>query len=109
MNDEPPTTIAIGKVSIFTDIVGMGRVNKKLDEISEQLEQINVKLSELSGHLNEVGDKLEKAQAEILAALDKLASSDPDLSPEGQAAVERVKAIAEALDAVIPDEHLPDV
>ena len=81
----------------------LAEINKKLDTTSEQLEVITLKLSELTGHLNEVGDKLEKAQAEILAALEKLGSSDPDLSSEGQAAVDRVRAIAEALDAVVPD------
>ena len=57
--------------------------------------------------LNEVGDKLEKAQAEILKALDAIQAADPDLSPEGLAAVERLREVAEALDAVVEDEAPP--
>lgn len=62
-----------------------------------------MKLSDLSGSLNEVGDQLEKAQAEILDALTKLSESDPDISPEGQEAINRLKSAAQRLDDIIPD------
>ena len=85
----------------------LGAVRRELAAINKQLENINVKLSELATSLNEVGDKLDKAKAEILAQIEKLEAADPDLSPEGQAAVERLREVAEALDAVVEDEAPP--
>ena len=72
-------------------------------QVKKQLKETHMKLSDLSGSLNQVGDQLEKAQAEILDALEKLAASDPDISPEGQAAIDRLKSAAQRLDDIIPD------
>ena len=91
-------------MSVFS---GGGSTKKLLAEISSKQDLILMKLSELAASLTQVGDKLDQARAEILALLEQLAQADPDLSPEGQQAVDRLKVIAEALDAIVPDEQPP--
>ena len=74
-----------------------------LSAIKHQLNSIEMKVSELAATLNTVKDTLSKAKAEILAKIEALSSSDPDISPEGQQAIEQLKAVATALDDVVPD------
>jgi chromosome segregation ATPase len=97
-------------VGFFDFLKGYGQVLEltreilvEVSEINKQQKKIDMKLSELAGSLNEVGDKLDKAQAEILDAIAKLQATDPDISPEGQDSVQRLKSVADALDAIVPD------
>ena len=76
---------------------------EELSHIRQQLNQLEMKQSELAATLNTVKDTLSKAKTEILAKIEALSSSDPDISPEGQQAIEQLKAVATALDDVVPD------
>lgn len=66
-----------------------------------------MKLSELLTAVGEVETKLDEASTEILAELEKLRTTDPDISPEGAAVVERVKTKAQALADIIPNAPEP--
>lgn len=61
------------------------------------------KVSEVAAAINAVNEQLEKARLEIVSAIAALSASDPDLSPEGNAALDRLKAVAQRLDDVVPD------
>lgn len=63
-----------------------------------------MKLSEALTAIGELETSLDEASTEILAELEKLRTTDPDLSPEGTALVERAKAKAKALADIIPNE-----
>lgn len=77
------------------------------NQINNKLDKIIMKQSELAANLEGVSSQLSKAKDEILAELDKLRASDPDLSPEGIAAVQKLGNIAQALDDVIADAPPP--
>jgi len=61
------------------------------------------KLSELAGVLTGIDDTLDKAKTEIVNIIAELRKTDPDISPEGQAALDRLSTLAKALDDVVPD------
>lgn len=80
----------------------LSEISKKLDKINNQLGTITLTTEELTQALTEAGDKLDKAKAEILAEIEKIKAGGA-LTPEAQAAVERLKTIAQALDDIVPD------
>lgn len=82
-------------------------INQKLDRILDNQKKIIMKQSELAAALTSVKDQLTKAKDEILAKIAALQTSDPDISPEGQAALDSLKAIAQALDDVVEDVPPP--
>lgn len=61
------------------------------------------KVSEIDETVNAISDTLDKVRVEFLSELEKLRNSDPDISPEGAAALTRLASIAAALDAIVPD------
>lgn len=63
-----------------------------------------MKLSEALAAVGELETSLDEASKEILAELEKLRTTDPDLSPEGTALIDRVKVKAKALADIIPNE-----
>lgn len=82
-------------------------INDNLELITQKLESIDMKVSELVPALNQLGDKLDQAKAELVALIDQLRQSDPDLSPEGASALARISSIVDALDALTPNETPP--
>ncbi len=74
-----------------------------LAAINQNLSQLNMKVSEALAALAGAKAELTKASAEILAKIEELKSSDPDISPEGQATVEGIVSIGQALDNIVPD------
>jgi ABC-type transporter Mla subunit MlaD len=78
-------------------------------------QKIMAKLSELSAKLTSIDDQLDKAQTEITGAVATLqqtiddlkaqieAGSDPVIPDEAQAALDRLTAVAQALDDLNPD------
>lgn len=82
-------------------------INQKLNTLIILSEKLIMKQSELAAKLEEVSTQLHKAKEEIMAELDALRASDPDLSPEGVAAVQKLGNIAQALDDVIADKPEP--
>ena len=90
------------------NIFGVDRAKDYFNTLNQKLDQIIVKQSELAGSLEKVSTQLSKAKDEIMAELDKLRSSDPDLSPEGVEAVQKLGNIAQALDDVIKDQPAPE-
>lgn len=62
---------------------------------------IMAKVSSLASTLNAIGDRLDKVKQEVQALKDSL--SDVDIPAEAQAALDRLSAAAEALDALNPD------
>jgi hypothetical protein len=68
--------------------------------------KLSMKISEGTAKIVALGDQLEKAQTEIVAEIQKLkdATADADLPPEATAAIERLGALADSLDALNPDE-----
>lgn len=68
---------------------------------NDQLNNIMTKLSELAGTLTAVNTRLEEAQTEILEALKNIGNTDPDISPEGQAQLDKLAAIANALADIV--------
>lgn len=69
----------------------------------KQLTILTMKVSEAIEAFKQVGTTLTKASAEIKAKLEELQNADPDISEEGKAAIESVLAVANALDAIVPD------
>lgn len=71
-----------------------------------KLERTVMKVSEATAAFIEVKDALVEASDELLALIEKLKESDPDISPEGAAAVEKSLSIARALKDVVrtPEE-----
>jgi hypothetical protein len=69
------------------------------------------KLSEVAAAIAAVNAKLNKASTEIVTLIESLRASDPDLSPEGNAALAELQSIAQRLDDVVPDapEAEPEV
>jgi len=63
------------------------------------------KLSELAATLANLSDKLDKAKIEIVTEITKLKEGmgNADIPPEAQASLERLSALAQALDDIIPD------
>ena len=66
-------------------------------QINRKAKVVMAKLSELATILKNFGDQLEKA-------LTELKNTDPDISPEGQAQLDRIAAAAKALDDITPDQ-----
>ena len=86
----------------IADFLGLTEINKQLAVINKKLDQIMATQSEAAAKLAEAADKLEKAKGELLAEIEKLKAGG-ELSPEAQAAVERIQALAQALDDIVPD------
>src|SRR4029077_14575482 len=111
LSDQPsraPVNIHIDSVTIFKIPSNrLDELNDHLDEVTKTLESIEMKVSDLFPALNQLGDRLETAKAELVALIDQLRQSDPDLSPEGASALARISAITEALDALTPNEPPP--
>lgn len=91
-------------------VIGMSLFGPTLQDFRAELAILNLKLekilmkqSELAAALEAVKNQLSKAKDEILAEIEKLKSSDPDISPEGVAAIENLQAIGQALDDVVAD------
>ena len=74
-----------------------------LAQINTKLDTIVMKLSEAEQIIVEGAKKLGEAQTEILAKLAELEATDPDISPEGTAAVESIRTIATALADIVPN------
>jgi len=81
-------------------------------KLSREHEEILMKLSDVDEFVGLVGAQLAKAKTEILAKQDSLlariddleaALANQDLPPEAEAALEAVKAEAQALDDIVPD------
>lgn len=64
-------------------------------------QRINMKLSELNTALSAVNTTLEKVQAEVQKLKDSLA--DVDLPADAQASLDRLTALAAAIDEINPD------
>ena len=71
-------------------------------QIHQQLAILIMKLSELPALLSTVNTKLDEAKTEILAEIAKLKASDPDISPEGLAALDALSARASSLGDIAP-------
>lgn len=89
-------------MATIADFLGITELKKQLTEINHKLDHVIMDSAELTTKLTEAGDKLEKAKAEILAEIEKIQSGGA-LTPEAQAAVERLQSIAQALDDIVPD------
>ncbi len=74
-----------------------------LAQININLKELNMKVSEALAALKDAKAELSKASTEILAKIEALQSSDPDISAEGQETVDGIVKIAKALDDVVPD------
>jgi septal ring factor EnvC (AmiA/AmiB activator) len=81
----------------------LDELEASLEEITQKIDTLDMKVSELVPSLNALGDKLDQAKAELVALIDQLRQSDPDLSPEGAAALARISQITDALDALTPE------
>jgi len=79
---------------LFSDIYN------RLDEL-ERKEEID--MSELSDALAAVATQLAKAKEEILSKITALEGQIGTIPPDAQANLDAVKAIAQALDDVVPD------
>lgn len=101
--DYDSATIMAWTANINFRIILENAPNQELAVINQKLDTLTMKVSEAVEAFKQVGNTLEKASTEIKAKLEELSNSDPDISEEGKAAVERVKTIAEALDAIVPD------
>ena len=75
------------------------------NQLNQKLDHIIMKQSEATSKLESALQTFKKAKDEIMAELDKLRASDPDLSPEGTAAVQNLGNIAQAFDAIIADQQ----
>src|SRR5262245_40380012 len=76
-------------------------------DLVEMEKRLMAKQSELAGLLKSVGDKLDEASTEILAEIEKLKQTDPDISAEGMAQLERITAKATALADIVPNNPEP--
>lgn len=65
------------------------------------------KLSGLDEVLDALEAKFQKAKNEILSELEKIRTADPDLTPESLASLARLREVADALDAIVPDAAPP--
>ena len=79
---------------LFSDIYN------RLDELGRKEER---DMSELSDALAAVAAQLEKAKEEILSKIAALEGQIGTIPPDAQANLDAVKAIAQALDDVVPD------
>ncbi len=75
--------------------------------INQKLDTIIMKLSEAETIIVEGAKKLGEAQTEILAKIAELEAADPDISPEGTAALESIRSIATALADIVPNPPPP--
>lgn len=83
------------------------RIENAVNVIYRNLDELTMKLSEALAAIAQVKAQLIKAKDEILAKISALESTDPDISPEGQENISGLKAIAEALDGIVPDATEP--
>lgn len=74
-------------------------------DLQHAINRIMSKLSELEGLLEKVGDQLDKAKTEIVAEIQSLKDALEDVTiPDGaQASLDRLSALAQALDDINPD------
>ncbi len=72
-----------------------------------QLKTILMKQSEALAALAAASTQLREASEEILAKLAELGSTDPDISPEGQAIIDGITAKAKALADIVPNVPPP--
>lgn len=77
--------------------------NPALAAINTNLTDILMKLSEALELLKGAKEKLAEGKTEILAKLEELKNTDPDLSPEGAAIIGEIADIATALADVVPN------
>lgn len=73
-------------------------------DLTNAVHLILMKESEAVAAINRIGDQLEKVATEITKEIANLKSSDPDLTPQGDAAIERLQRLADAVDAIVPDD-----
>lgn len=80
-----------------------------LSDLDGLEERIMMKVSEIQAQLDAVGAQLTKAKDEILAKIAALeaALGDADVPAEAEAALEALKAQAQALDDIVPDAPPP--
>jgi hypothetical protein len=78
-------------------------IKDSIDALNKKLDRTNMTAQELTDALNSAGDQLEKAKGEILAEIEKIKAGTSELTPEQQASVQRIVAIAQSLDDVVPD------
>ena len=79
----------------------------ELSTINLKLDAIIMKLSEALTVLSAAKTKLDEASTEILAKLEELKSTDPDISPEGVVTINGIASIATALSDVVPGTPTP--
>ena len=75
----------------------------ELENINQQLKEINMKVSEITPAMTDLKNQIVKVKVEVIAALALLESKDPDISPEGVAALDQAKEALQGLDDVFPD------
>ena len=97
-----------GVTNVTMNIFGGGGSMKLLVSMNQKLDTIDMKISELTAALTQVSDRLDTGVAEILALIDQLSQADPDLSQEGQNALDRLRVKVEALNEIVPDEQQPE-
>jgi hypothetical protein len=71
--------------------------------------KVIMKVSETLVVIAEIKANLIEAKTEILAKLEELNTTDPDLSPEGAALVEEVRGISKGLADIVPNTVPPPV
>jgi anion-transporting ArsA/GET3 family ATPase len=93
-----------GRVSWITQVFGNKHKSPPATkrDLEESERRIIVKLSELQEAINGVNTQLDKATKEIVDAF-----KDVTLTPEQTAAIDRLKAAAQALDDLNPDVPPP--
>jgi len=96
-------TIPIGMQSMSM----FGPSSSDFKTLNLKLDKLIMKVSELAAVLEAVRSQIKKASTEIMAKIEALSSSDPDLSPEALAALSDIKASAKALDDIVPDAVPP--
>ena len=71
-------------------------------DLKETQRKIMAKVSEAVTAIQVGNETLERSRVEILALIETLRNTDPDLSPEGVAALERFKALTGQFDDIAP-------
>lgn len=79
--------------------------NRLLPATRKDIDRIMTKLDELQGIIDKIDDQLTKATTEITNAINDLKNqlANVDIPPGAQASLDKLTALAQGLDDIVPD------
>lgn len=95
-------------ILIVAVLIGMAiEIYTGKQQTNKILERINTMADDLATQLSNIEDQLSKASTEIVNKINELQNLIGTIPPEAQAKLDEIKATAQALDDIVPDQPPP--